>query len=85
MDRLNYPFIVLILKNSFPESIGEYSTIALLNGMLKILSKVLAFRLTLFLQEMIKDTQMGFIAGQNILASVAIAQEVLYQCRNTNR
>lgn len=34
---------------------------------------------------MIGVTQMSFIAGQNILDGVAIAQEVIYHCRKINK
>lgn len=85
LDRLNYSFVTFIPKNNPPKSICEYRPIALLNSVLKIFSTVLASRLTPYLQEMIGDTQMDFIARRNILDNVAIAQEIIHQYRKTGK
>lgn len=71
LDRLNYSNIVLIPKKSSPSLISDYRLIALLNSVLKIVSNVLASRLTPQLQKMIAEIQTGFIARRNILDDVA--------------
>lgn len=59
----------------------RYRPIALLNSVFKIISKVLANRLSSMISVLVGEAQIGFIANINIVDDIAIAQEVLHQCK----
>lgn len=46
LNRINYFLITLMPKKTSSECIGDYTPIALLNNMLKIVSRILVNRLT---------------------------------------
>lgn len=73
---------LLILSATLPlEAVGDYRPIVLVNGTLKIISKILANRLAPKLQILIKDYQLGFIARRNTLERFATAYEVMHHCK----
>lgn len=45
------------------------------------MTKVLANRLSLDMKEIISEPQMGFIKGRSIVDGIALAQEVIHQCK----
>lgn len=80
MDHLNFSYIMLIPKREAPESVGDYRPIALLNGPLTIMTKILANCLALKLQ-LVQEEQTGFIAARNIFDEIAIVHEVIHQSK----
>lgn len=68
-----------------PKRLEEFRPIALLNCMLKIVSKILVNRLVSMLKYMIGDYQTRFILGRNITNGVAMAYEVIHQNRVGSR
>lgn len=84
MHRLNEALIVLIPKKEGAESISDFRPISLLNGVYKIVTKVLANRLGKVIQSLIDPIQSAFLAGKSTLHSVATAQELIMACQRHN-
>jgi hypothetical protein len=61
LDLLNKANIILIPKKDGALPIGDFRLISLIHGVAKILTKVLALRLTPFLSELISPCQSAFI------------------------
>lgn len=49
LEKLNYAFMVLIMKKIEKITVKDFRPISLLNSLYKIISKILALRLTTFL------------------------------------
>ena len=56
----------------------------MINGILKIISKILACGLKTRISELIDPSQFAFLYGRSILDSVAIAQEIMSACTKHN-
>ncbi|KAE8709200.1 hypothetical protein F3Y22_tig00110332pilonHSYRG01083 [Hibiscus syriacus] len=65
----------LIPKRDNPEGLEDFRPISLVGGFYKILSKVLARRLSLCINEVISPSQFAFIPGRHILDCSFIANE----------
>lgn len=85
LDRSNYSQMMLIPKDQTPTTVNEFRPIALLNSSLKIMSKILANRLSPLLENLNGDYQLGFIKGRNILEGVAQAHEVIHHTKRTQQ
>ena len=72
---LNATFIALIPKKNDASNIRDFRPISLVGSVYKILSKVLANRLRVDLDQLISETQNSFVGGRQILDSVLIANE----------
>ena len=77
---LNASFLTLILKKCNAVNIKDFRPISLVGSVCKLLSKVLANRLRVVLDNLISETQNSFVGGRQILDSVLIANECL-DCR----
>ncbi|GLU06447.1 hypothetical protein SLE2022_234820 [Rubroshorea leprosula] len=71
----NASFIVLVPKAKNPQKIEEYRPISLIGCMYKILSKVLANRLSRVLEGIIGEQQSVFIRGRQLVDGVVVANE----------
>ncbi|XP_050217765.1 uncharacterized protein LOC126668619 [Mercurialis annua] len=75
---INTAFLVLIPKFSGASYLSDFRPISLINGVLKLLSKVLANRLSPLMPVIISANQFGFIKGRNIHDCHMIASEILH-------
>ena len=74
---LNASFLTLIPKKSNAVNIKDFRPISLVGRVYKLLSKVLANRLRVVMDNLISETQNSFVGGRQILDSVLIANECL--------
>ena len=74
---INTSYIALTPKIVGSFSFNDYRPIILLNGLYKIIAKILATRLKEVMQCVVSPSQSAFIASKNILDSVFIANEML--------
>ncbi|RVW81652.1 Transposon TX1 uncharacterized 149 kDa protein [Vitis vinifera] len=82
---LNETIIVLIPKNDNPVSMRDLWPIALCNVLYKIIVKVLANRLKIFLPVLIDESQSTFVLGKAIIDNVVVAFELIhYMKRKTH-
>lgn len=77
IDRLNFSFITLIPKKDLDCTVKDYRPISLMNGIVKIISKVLSLRLSTKLDKLIKSSQSAFIKGKTISDVFATASELI--------
>ncbi|GKV49720.1 hypothetical protein SLEP1_g56454 [Rubroshorea leprosula] len=73
---LNTSFIVLVPKVENPQKIEEYKPISLIEGIYKILAKLLANRLKKVLARIIGEHQMAFLSGRQLMDGVVIANKL---------
>ena len=74
---LNATFFSLIPKKVDASNIRDFRPISLIGSVYKLLSKVLANRMRLVLDDVISESQNSFVGGRQILDSVLIANECL--------
>jgi hypothetical protein len=61
LECINTSFITLVPKINNPEGVNDFRPISLLNGSLKILTKILTNRLQAVILKLIHQNQYGFI------------------------
>jgi hypothetical protein len=75
LKLINKGLITLIPKSGDHAKLGNWRPITLLGSLYKILAKTLARRLQVFLPNVIRPGQTGFIEGRSILDNTFLAQE----------
>ncbi|XP_039146809.1 uncharacterized protein LOC120284053 [Dioscorea cayenensis subsp. rotundata] len=78
LERINWANIVLIPKNEAPVSVSDYRPISLINAPLKIISKILATRLSKVIDRLVDHSQSAFIKGRSIMDNVVAAEEIIF-------
>lgn len=78
LERINWACITLIPKVENLESPSDYRPISLINSTLKIISKVLATRLSKVLCSLVDSSQLDFIKGRCIIDNIATAEELIF-------
>ncbi|XP_027172427.1 uncharacterized protein LOC113772083 [Coffea eugenioides] len=78
-------WIVLIPKVTSPQDFSQFRPISLCNFVNKVISKLLANRLSKVLPGIISPQQSGFVQGRQISENFLLAQELLSDIRKSNR
>nr|GFA07128.1 hypothetical protein [Tanacetum cinerariifolium] len=73
----NASFIVLVSKNLDPIDLSDYRPVSLTGCMYKVLSKLLASRLSRVISNLISPNQTAFLAGRQMLDGSLIANEIV--------
>uniref|UniRef100_I1P400 Reverse transcriptase domain-containing protein n=1 Tax=Oryza glaberrima TaxID=4538 RepID=I1P400_ORYGL len=79
LHRLNFGIITLLPKQKDASRIQQYRPIYLLNVSFKIFTKIMANRIALVAQKVIKPSQTAFLPGRNIMEGVVILHETLHE------
>ncbi|GKB95769.1 RNA-directed DNA polymerase, eukaryota [Tanacetum coccineum] len=78
----NSSFIALIPKSLDPKSVGDYRPISLIGSMYKVITKILATRLSVVISDLISDVQTAFLPNRQILDGPFIINELLARCHH---
>ncbi|GJZ99921.1 RNA-directed DNA polymerase, eukaryota [Tanacetum coccineum] len=78
----NSSFIALIPKSLDPKSVGDYRPISLIGSMYKVITKILATRLSVVISDLISDVQTTFLPNRQILDGPFIINELLARCHH---
>ncbi|GJR37726.1 RNA-directed DNA polymerase, eukaryota [Tanacetum coccineum] len=73
----NSSFITLVPKVEDPLTIGDFRPISLIGCQYKIIAKILARRLSRVVSSVIRDVQMAFIKGRQIIDGPLIVDEII--------
>jgi hypothetical protein len=77
LPNLNSNLIVLIPKVPGADNMGDFRPIVLANFQFKIITKILADRLSIIVAKIVSEQQRGFIHGRQISDCVIIASEAI--------
>ncbi|GJX92218.1 RNA-directed DNA polymerase, eukaryota [Tanacetum coccineum] len=80
----NSSFIALILKSQEAKMVKDFRPISLIGSMYKIITKILANRLSLVILEHVSDVQSAFVSNRQILDGPFILNELLSWCKHKN-
>jgi len=77
LPNFNSNNIVLIPKTNHAGTVSDYRPIAIANFKFKIISKILADRLSVFMPSIISTQQRGFIKGRSIKDCICLTSEAI--------
>ncbi|GJU14768.1 RNA-directed DNA polymerase, eukaryota [Tanacetum coccineum] len=78
----NSSFIALIPKNQDPKFVNDYRPISLIESLYKVVTKILANRLSSVIPGLISDVQTAFLPNKQILDGPFIINELLSWCKH---
>ncbi|GJY95036.1 RNA-directed DNA polymerase, eukaryota [Tanacetum coccineum] len=77
----NSSFIALIPKVLDPKGVNDYRPISLIGSLYKVITKILALRLSSVLDSLISEVQSAFLPNRQILDGPFVVNEVLAWCK----
>nr|GEV99269.1 putative RNA-directed DNA polymerase, eukaryota, reverse transcriptase zinc-binding domain protein [Tanacetum cinerariifolium] len=77
----NSSFVTLIPKVLDPKMVSDFRLISLIGSIYKVVTKILASRLSLVISSLISDVQSAFLPNRQILDGPFIINEVLSRCK----
>ncbi|GKC06378.1 RNA-directed DNA polymerase, eukaryota [Tanacetum coccineum] len=78
----NSSFISLIPKVQDPKFVNDYRPISLIGSLYKVVTKILATRLSFIISDLISDVQTAFLPNRQILDGPFIINELLSWCKH---
>nr|GEX69510.1 RNA-directed DNA polymerase, eukaryota [Tanacetum cinerariifolium] len=78
----NASFISLIPKVHDPMSVSDFRPISLIGSLYKVVTKILATRLSLVISDLISEVQTPFLSNRQILDGPFIINELISWCRH---
>lgn len=81
VSGLNTSFMVLIPKKVEAEDLQDYMPISLIEGVYKMISKILANRLSKVLEPIILENQSAFVGGRQLIDSVVTLNEIIEEMK----
>nr|GFA52891.1 cysteine-rich receptor-like protein kinase [Tanacetum cinerariifolium] len=81
VNGCNASFIVMVPNKDDPLKIGDYRPISLIGCTYKVLSKILAPRLSHVIHNLIRQNQTAFISGRQILGGIIVANEIVHYAK----
>ncbi|GJW03199.1 RNA-directed DNA polymerase, eukaryota [Tanacetum coccineum] len=78
----NSSFIALIPKTHDPKFVNDYRPISLIESLYKVVTKILAIRLSSVISDLISDVQTAFLPNRQILDGLFIINELLSWCKH---
>nr|GEV07216.1 RNA-directed DNA polymerase, eukaryota [Tanacetum cinerariifolium] len=80
----NSSFVALIPKVLDPKVVSDYRPISLIGSLYKVITKILATRISLVMSDLISDVQTAFLPNTQILDGPFIVNEILSRCKAKN-
>nr|GFA38223.1 RNA-directed DNA polymerase, eukaryota, reverse transcriptase zinc-binding domain protein [Tanacetum cinerariifolium] len=80
----NSSFVALIPKVLDPKVVSDYHPISLIGSLYKVITKILATRISLVMSDLISDVQTVFLPNRQILDGPFIVNEILSRCQAKN-
>ncbi|GKC76929.1 RNA-directed DNA polymerase, eukaryota [Tanacetum coccineum] len=77
----NSSFVALIPKVLDPKVVSDYRPISLIGSLYKVITKILASRLSMVISDLISDVQSAFLPNRQILDGPFIINEILARCK----
>ncbi|KAK4392724.1 hypothetical protein Sango_2050200 [Sesamum angolense] len=79
LRQLNHTIIALVPKSEHSPSVADYRSISCCNVIYKVITKIIADRLSPALEQLIDSSQAAFVGGRNITDNIFLAQEMVRQ------
>nr|GFB18103.1 RNA-directed DNA polymerase, eukaryota [Tanacetum cinerariifolium] len=81
----NYSFVTLIPKTLDPKLVSEFRPFSLIGSLYKVVTKILATRLSFVISDLISNVQTTFLPNRQILDGPFIINEILARCKHKNQ
>lgn len=78
LNKINAIFIALIPKLEYVSSLHDFRPVSLCNTVYNLFSKIIVFRLKVFLNKMIVGNQKVFVQGRHILDVAIATHEIIH-------
>ncbi|GFY91496.1 hypothetical protein Acr_07g0016920 [Actinidia rufa] len=79
LKQMNHSMIALVPKSCNASKVEEFRPIACCNVSYKVISKILAGRLSVILPNLIDSAQAAFVQGRSMVENIYLVQELLFR------